>query len=195
MAPLASCCQTTSFITSIWSGNATTLCAMAVPFGYWDMSSWRDPLFSSLDCMICEIGSACKEMTSYRSSLKFSKTLSNGMPLLNLSLGAIFVIPNSSRWLIPNHQPRKCLGDSKVLLHGDSTTHGLLQEALEMWSEVKPFKHARNKTQGCRFNVTDVSQWAHLTRELWVFGCSFFVWNLCSYIYSIVSRYCRIAFR
>jgi hypothetical protein len=33
---------------------------------------------------------------------------------------------------------RKCLfrDDLKVLLHGDSTTHGLLQEAQGMWSEA-----------------------------------------------------------
>lgn len=42
--------------------------------------------------------------------------------------------------------PRKCLGDQKVLLHGDSTVHGLLQEGLEMWSDIKPFKNARNKS-------------------------------------------------
>jgi len=43
--------------------------------------------------------------------------------------------------------PRKCLGDdTKVLLLGDSTTHGLLQEALTMWSEVKPYINGLNKS-------------------------------------------------
>ena len=48
---------------------------------------------------------------------------------------------------------RKCLADKKVLLHGDSTTHGLLQEALGMWSEVKPHKDPANKSDVCRFNA------------------------------------------
>ena len=33
-----------------------------------------------------------------------------------------------------------------MLLHGDSTVHGLLQEGLEMWSDIKPFKNPRNKS-------------------------------------------------
>ena len=48
---------------------------------------------------------------------------------------------------------RKCLADKKVLLHGDSTTHGLLQEAIGMWSEVKPHKDPANKSDVCRFNA------------------------------------------
>ena len=53
--------------------------------------------------------------------------------------------------------PRKCLGDdTKVLLLGDSTTHGLLQEALTMWSEVKPLINGLNKS--------------HLTKLRFFFG-------------------------
>ena len=46
---------------------------------------------------------------------------------------------------------QKCLGDKKVLLMGDSTTQGLLQEALGMWSEVKPYRNPMNKSDICSY--------------------------------------------
>lgn len=57
---------------------------------------------------------------------------------------------------------QKCLfrDDLKVLLHGDSTTHGLLQEAQGMWSEVKPFKDALNKSESCRYNASGLGEGA-----------------------------------
>ncbi len=74
--------------------------------------------------------------------------------------------------------PRKCLADKKVLLHGDSTTHGLLQEALGMWSEVKPHKDAANKSDVCRFNaVSATHDGEEIPRNSWTSEyCNFRGW-------------------
>ena len=62
--------------------------------------------------------------------------------------------------------PRKCLGDdTKVLLLGDSTTHGLLQEALTMWSEVKPFINGLNKRHLTKLRFFLVF-WGFISKDL-----------------------------
>ena len=46
---------------------------------------------------------------------------------------------------------QSCLKKQKVVLLGDSTTQGLLSEALVMWSEKKPYKSFENKSDVCSY--------------------------------------------
>ena len=76
-----------------------------------------------------------------------------------------FFPPKSYSSRVSQGAPRKCLGDDKkVLLLGDSTTHGLLQEALSMWSEVKPYINGLNKSDSI-FAKNKGNNWGFLSKN------------------------------
>ena len=47
---------------------------------------------------------------------------------------------------------QRCLGNRKVLMLGDSTTMGLLTDAIAMWGQEKPFKNPSNYSDVCKYH-------------------------------------------
>ena len=46
---------------------------------------------------------------------------------------------------------RSCLKQQRVVFLGDSTTRGLVYEAMVMWSDTKPYKNYENKSDVCMY--------------------------------------------